>query len=43
MDVDGPVEYRGHDEFCKYNSSQFQGGFAPNASNDWLQGLEKIF
>ncbi|KAF1894784.1 hypothetical protein Lal_00021078 [Lupinus albus] len=39
----GLAEYRGLDEFCKRNPSQFQGGFALDASNEWIQGLERIF
>ncbi|KAF1888446.1 hypothetical protein Lal_00011217 [Lupinus albus] len=39
----GPAEYRGLDEFCRRNSSQFQGGFAPDAVIEWVQGLERIF
>ncbi|KAF1870911.1 hypothetical protein Lal_00030222 [Lupinus albus] len=36
-------EYRGLNEFCKRNPSQFQGGFAPDASNEWIQDLDRIF
>ncbi|KAF1866137.1 hypothetical protein Lal_00031441 [Lupinus albus] len=39
----GPAEYQGLDEFCKRNPSQFHGGFAPDASLEWIQGLERIF
>ncbi|KAF1895754.1 hypothetical protein Lal_00037870 [Lupinus albus] len=39
----GPAEYRGLDEFCRRNPSQFQGGFAPDATIEWVQGLERIF
>ncbi|KAF1877110.1 hypothetical protein Lal_00033560 [Lupinus albus] len=39
----GPAEYRGLNEFCKQNPSQFQGGFAPDASNEWIQDLERVF
>ncbi|KAF1887829.1 hypothetical protein Lal_00023837 [Lupinus albus] len=39
----GPAEYRGLDEFCRRNPSQFQGGFAPDAAIEWVQGLERIF
>ncbi|KAF1899604.1 hypothetical protein Lal_00019732 [Lupinus albus] len=38
-----PVEYRGLNEFCRRNPSQFQGGFAPDAAIEWVQGLERIF
>ncbi|KAF1858906.1 hypothetical protein Lal_00044995 [Lupinus albus] len=39
----GPAEYHGLDEFCRRHPSQFQGGFAPDAANEWIQELEKIF
>ncbi|KAF1882477.1 hypothetical protein Lal_00039125 [Lupinus albus] len=39
----GPTEYRGLDEFCKRNPSQFHGGFAPDAALEWIQGMERIF
>ncbi|KAF1894559.1 hypothetical protein Lal_00009369 [Lupinus albus] len=39
----GPAEYQGLDEFCKTNPSQFHGGFAPDATLDWIQGIERIF
>ncbi|KAF1879822.1 hypothetical protein Lal_00037325 [Lupinus albus] len=39
----GPAEYRGLDEFCRRNPSQFQGGFAPDADIEWIQGVERIF
>ncbi|KAF1872187.1 hypothetical protein Lal_00039347 [Lupinus albus] len=39
----GLAEYRGLDEFCRCHPSQFQGGFSPNAANEWIQELEKIF
>ncbi|KAF1863173.1 hypothetical protein Lal_00012483 [Lupinus albus] len=39
----GPTEYRGLDEFYRRKPSQFQGGFAPNAAIEWVQGLERIF
>ncbi|KAF1879714.1 hypothetical protein Lal_00039769 [Lupinus albus] len=39
----GPAEYRGLDEFCRRNPSQFQGGFASDAAIEWVQGLERIF
>ncbi|KAF1888922.1 hypothetical protein Lal_00036635 [Lupinus albus] len=39
----GPVEYQGLDEFCKRNSSQFHGGFAPDAALEWIQEIERIF
>ncbi|KAF1883327.1 hypothetical protein Lal_00015120 [Lupinus albus] len=38
-----PAEYRGLNEFCKRNPSQFQGGFAPDASHEWIQDLERVF
>ncbi|KAF1885777.1 hypothetical protein Lal_00008517 [Lupinus albus] len=38
-----PVEYRGLNEFCKRNPSQFHGGFAPDAALEWIQGMERIF
>ncbi|KAF1883353.1 hypothetical protein Lal_00042235 [Lupinus albus] len=31
------------DEFCRRSPSQFHGGFAPNAANEWIQSLERIF
>ncbi|KAF1870575.1 hypothetical protein Lal_00025791 [Lupinus albus] len=39
----GPTEYRGLDEFCRRQPSQFQGGFAPDVAIEWVQGLERIF
>ncbi|KAF1869772.1 hypothetical protein Lal_00017349 [Lupinus albus] len=39
----GLAEYRGLDEFYRRNPSQFQGGFAPDATIEWVQGLERIF
>ncbi|KAF1894780.1 hypothetical protein Lal_00021074 [Lupinus albus] len=39
----GSAEYQGLDEFCKRNPSQFQGGFAPDAALEWIQGMERIF
>ncbi|KAF1867923.1 hypothetical protein Lal_00042437 [Lupinus albus] len=39
----GPAEYRGLDEFCKQKPKQFQGGFALDAANEWVQSLERIF
>ncbi|KAF1888879.1 hypothetical protein Lal_00036921 [Lupinus albus] len=39
----GPVEYRGLDKICRRNPNQFQGGFAPDAANEWVQDLERIF
>ncbi|KAF1879862.1 hypothetical protein Lal_00014162 [Lupinus albus] len=39
----GPAEYRGLDEFCRRNPTQFQGGFAPEAAIEWIQGVERIF
>ncbi|KAF1895988.1 hypothetical protein Lal_00046744 [Lupinus albus] len=39
----GPVEYRGFDEFCRRNPNQFEGGFTPDAANEWVQDLEQIF
>ncbi|KAF1898433.1 hypothetical protein Lal_00042127 [Lupinus albus] len=39
----GPTEYRGLDEFCKRNPSQFHGGFTPDASLEWIQGMKRIF
>ncbi|KAF1888951.1 hypothetical protein Lal_00036664 [Lupinus albus] len=39
----GPVEYRGLDIFYRRNPSQFQGGFAPDAGIEWVQGLQRIF
>ncbi|KAF1858807.1 hypothetical protein Lal_00013730 [Lupinus albus] len=39
----GTAEYRGLDEFCWRNPTQFQGGFAPEAAIEWVQGLERIF
>ncbi|KAF1892888.1 hypothetical protein Lal_00032327 [Lupinus albus] len=39
----GPTEYRGLDEFCKRNPSQFHGGFAPNDALEWIQGMDRIF
>ncbi|KAF1897711.1 hypothetical protein Lal_00032469 [Lupinus albus] len=39
----GPIEYWGLDEFCRRNSTQFEGGFAPEAANEWIQSLECIF
>ncbi|KAF1893996.1 hypothetical protein Lal_00003911 [Lupinus albus] len=39
----GPAEYRGLNEFRKQNPSHFQGGFAPDATNEWIQDLERIF
>ncbi|KAF1869302.1 hypothetical protein Lal_00018394 [Lupinus albus] len=38
-----PVEYRGLDEFYKQKPKQFQGGSAPDAANEWVQSLERIF
>ncbi|KAF1862620.1 hypothetical protein Lal_00013381 [Lupinus albus] len=37
------AEYRGLDEFCRRNPSQFKGGFTPDAAIEWVQGLEMIF
>ncbi|KAF1894823.1 hypothetical protein Lal_00028266 [Lupinus albus] len=39
----GPTVYQGLDEFCKWNPSQFHGGFAPDAALEWIQGMERIF
>ncbi|KAF1888389.1 hypothetical protein Lal_00039311 [Lupinus albus] len=39
----GPVDYRGLGEFCRRNPNQFEGGFAPDAANEWVQDLERIF
>ncbi|KAF1898408.1 hypothetical protein Lal_00042100 [Lupinus albus] len=39
----GPAEYRGLDEFCRRNPSQFHGGFAPDATIEWIHGVERIF
>ncbi|KAF1894668.1 hypothetical protein Lal_00027046 [Lupinus albus] len=39
----GPAEYRGLDEFCRRNPSQFHKGFAPDAAIEWIQGMERIF
>ncbi|KAF1888073.1 hypothetical protein Lal_00024085 [Lupinus albus] len=39
----GPAEYRGLDEFCRRNPSQFSRGFAPEAAIEWIQGVERIF
>ncbi|KAF1894626.1 hypothetical protein Lal_00033684 [Lupinus albus] len=38
----GPAENHGVDAFCRRNLSQFEGGFAPDAANEWIQDLEKI-
>ncbi|KAF1891030.1 hypothetical protein Lal_00001166, partial [Lupinus albus] len=38
-----PGEYRGLDEFCRRNPSHFHGGFAPDATIEWIQGMERIF
>ncbi|KAF1885924.1 hypothetical protein Lal_00015419 [Lupinus albus] len=38
-----PAEYRGLGEFCKQRPQQFQGGFAPDAANEWIQSFERIF
>ncbi|KAF1879620.1 hypothetical protein Lal_00033278 [Lupinus albus] len=38
-----PAEYRGLGEFCKQKPKQFQGGFAPEAGDEWVQSLERIF
>ncbi|KAF1855640.1 hypothetical protein Lal_00016902 [Lupinus albus] len=38
-----PAEYRGLDEFCKRNPSQFHGGFAPDVALEWIQGMDRIF
>ncbi|KAF1895983.1 hypothetical protein Lal_00046739 [Lupinus albus] len=39
----GPVEYRGLDEFCRRGPNQFHGRFAPDVANEWVQDMEKIF
>ncbi|KAF1886082.1 hypothetical protein Lal_00021363 [Lupinus albus] len=39
----GPAEYRGLDELCKQKPKHFLGGFAPDAANEWVQSLERIF
>ncbi|KAF1881565.1 hypothetical protein Lal_00021420 [Lupinus albus] len=36
----GPIEYRGLDEFCRRNPSQFHGGFAPESAIEWVQGYQ---
>ncbi|KAF1870700.1 hypothetical protein Lal_00026312 [Lupinus albus] len=38
-----PSEYRGLDEFCRRNPSQFHGGFAHDAVIEWIQWVERIF
>ncbi|KAF1870948.1 hypothetical protein Lal_00015248 [Lupinus albus] len=38
-----PEEYRGLDEFCRRNPSQFHGGFPHDAAIEWIQGIERIF
>ncbi|KAF1860160.1 hypothetical protein Lal_00033758 [Lupinus albus] len=35
----GSAEYQGLDEFCRQKPKQFQGGFAPDAVNEWIQSL----
>ncbi|KAF1866027.1 hypothetical protein Lal_00013463 [Lupinus albus] len=37
------AEYRGLGEFYKQKLKQFQGGFAPDAADEWVQSLERIF
>ncbi|KAF1892228.1 hypothetical protein Lal_00036589 [Lupinus albus] len=39
----GSAKYRGLDEFFRRNPSQFQGGFALDATIEWVQGMERIF
>ncbi|KAF1863189.1 hypothetical protein Lal_00042492 [Lupinus albus] len=38
-----PTEYKGLGEFCKQRPQQFQGVFALDAANEWIQSLERIF
>ncbi|XP_019435009.1 PREDICTED: uncharacterized protein LOC109341529 [Lupinus angustifolius] len=39
----GSTQYKGLDELCHRQPPRFEGGLAPEAANEWIQELEKIF